>query len=225
MLQRFSPSPILRGLSNGVRLRKATGPEKADRPVRIVLTVVPLVVFTLCIFLRTDVHQSGPLTAAFGLMSSALLSGFALLARWREELTSRKLSVDGIRKRAIDEAVYHILLCSGISALGAGVGAILSTVPAPPRTSFMDWASVALNGLLFGLGSSLFLHFLIVLHLLAEQYEIVNPPALSKKTDKDTSTPTPQGHMSAIGGKEEGWQKPRAIRGGASTRHLGDESR
>lgn len=189
MLDRFDLRPVLRGLDQGLRHRRQFGDEPVDVGARKVLRWVPLVVLTLSIALQLVVRTPGQLTTAFSLMSSALLSAFALIARWRETLSAREHRTDDVPKRALDEAVAHILVCSVLGVVGAVVTAAMSTftVPYTPRAP-MHWVGCVMSGGVLAIGTRLALQFVIVVHLLWEQYERVNKPSNSKPYPKEQNT-------------------------------------
>lgn len=175
--KRFSLRPVFDGLDSGLRQRRKIGPEPPDRAIRWALVIIPFLAALLVAILKLQLSEPGALLSAFGLVSSALLSAFALIARWRESLSSRKLRIDGVQKRALDEAVAHILFCALLGAAGAALCVILVLIPDGPSIRLCYCASIFFSAITIGVGVRLFLHFLIVIHLLAEQYAIVNPPA------------------------------------------------
>lgn len=181
MLDRFDLRPLLRGVDRGLRQRRQFGAEPEDVAAGRVLTWVPLIVGIGAACLQLTLSDPGQLTAAFSLMSSALLSAFALIARWRETLSTRQQRIDGVPKRALDEAVAHILFSSVLGVFAAAVTGVMGTFQIPgDKTAPMYWVGVALSAIVLFLGARLVLQFVIVIHLLWEQYERVNSPSASR---------------------------------------------
>lgn len=151
---------------------------------------VPVGVLVGSIALQLVVRVPAQLMTAFGLMSSALLSAFALIARWRETLSTREHRTDDVPKRALDEAVAHILFSSVLGVVGAIVTAAMSTftVPYTPDAP-MHWVGVVLSAAVLAIGARLALQFVIVVHLLWEQYERVNSRSASRDYPRQQDEP------------------------------------
>lgn len=183
MLDRFDLRPLLAGVDRGLRKRRQFGEEPVDVAVGRVLFWVPLVVGISAVCLQLTITAPGQLTAAFGLMSSALLSAFALIARWRETLSTRQQRIDGVPKRALDEAVALILFSSVLGVFAAAVTGVMGTFNIPDdEAAPMHWVGVGLSAIVLFLGARLVLQFVIVIHLLWEQYERVNIPSVPQDT-------------------------------------------
>lgn len=122
--------------------------------------------------------QPSQLTAVFGLMSTAMFAAFALIARWRESLSARALGIDKVPKRSLDEAIAHVLVASLTGILGAALTVGIAVLPTPNDDPTLRLLAMFLTAVSLGLGSFFFLTLIMIVNLLHDAYERVNPPAL-----------------------------------------------
>ncbi|WP_030527730.1 hypothetical protein [Phycicoccus jejuensis] len=135
-----------------------------------------MAVFLLCVSTRVVLVQPSQLTAVFGLMSTAMFAAFALIARWREVLSARTKVVDKIPKRALDEAVAHVLIASLTGISGAALTVVLTVIPTSAPGTTPHLVAVILTAASLALGTVFFLTLLIIINLLHDAYQRVNPP-------------------------------------------------
>lgn len=124
MAGRFDLRPLIQGVREGLRRRRASGPEPADWGARRVLLIAPGIVLVASIAVGGGVSAADPLLAGTALLIGGLLAAFSQLASWRERLLARERKVDRRRIRALDEAGAHILWAVVVS-VGATVDLVI----------------------------------------------------------------------------------------------------
>ncbi|MHA7190520.1 hypothetical protein ACX80N_09555 [Arthrobacter sp. MDT2-16] len=111
MSERFDLRPLIRGLSDGLRNRRADAEmEVPDVWSRIVLFGIPALILVLMVAFRVELTHADQLLAGAALLSAALIGAFAQIVTWRERILRRNREVERVKVRALNEAGAHVLV-------------------------------------------------------------------------------------------------------------------
>jgi hypothetical protein len=165
-------------LLEGLRLRRHIGDEPEDRLTKLVLFGLPTAVCIVAIVVGFKVSAVDQMLTAVSVLVGALLAAFTQLAGWRERLSARQLKIDGIKMRALDEAVAHVLVAVLASAWMAGC----LFVAASTTSAAVDIVCGAVT-----LATAVYLGvtLLIVVNLLWDAYRAANPESKPVVTQAD----------------------------------------
>lgn len=177
MSTRVDPRPILIGLRQGVRIRRALGDEPADRRAAAVLIAVPIAVAVLAVAFNASLGAPDGLLTALAFLIGAGLTMFSQVAIWRERLTARNKKIDGVASRALDEAIAHILATTLAAILAAAVLVLADYIRVPLiADSVVGEAGRRISaGLVLGLLTYIAITLWIVVNLLWDGYRRANP--------------------------------------------------
>ena len=172
MSERFDLRPLVRGLRDGLKLRRARAQdEKPDRWTRVILFGVPSVVLVLMVAFRVELTKADQLLAGAALLSAALIGAFAQIVTWRERILRRNREVERIKVRALNEAGAHVLVSlvmSVVLTVSVFVLANLVLDCAPLYVHVIAWI---LSGISAGSFAYVALSLVIVANLLWDAFE------------------------------------------------------
>lgn len=175
MSSRFGLGPLLGGLKSGLRKRRRTDAEPADVWTRAVLVGVPTAGAAVAIWQEWIVTVPQDLLAGIALLIGAELAAFSQLAAWRERLNQRNLGKEIVRRRALDEAVAHVLVSTLAATVAAGLLVAISVIdPGKNPREIVEVSVRAMSGLILGLLAYLALTLWIVVNLLWDAYQDAN---------------------------------------------------
>ncbi len=172
MSERFDLRPLVRGLRDGLKFRRARAQdEKPDRWTRIILFGVPVAVLVLMIAFRVELTKADQLLAGAALLSAALIGAFAQIVTWRERILRRNREVERVKVRALNEAGAHVLVSlvmSVVVTVAVFVLANLTLDCAPLYVHIIAWA---LSGISAASFAYVALSLVIVANLLWDAFE------------------------------------------------------
>lgn len=189
---RFDLRPLAGGALLGLRKRRRVGDEPPDMATRYLLVAIPVTIATISIGERMIFPSPADLLSGLALLAGANLAAFALIASWREQLNQRQATIDATRKRALDEAVAHILssIVLATAAMATMIG--LTSMHVDDQTSNLGlWVARVLTGLGLGLLAYISLIIVIVVNLLWDGYSGVNQRAETATTDSSSGVAPP----------------------------------
>lgn len=172
MSERFDIRPLVRGLLDGLRNRRAEeGNERADYLTRAILFGVPAAVAVVMLVFRVSLTNAEQLLAGAALLSAALIGAFAQIVSWRERILSRNRAVERVKVRALNEAGAHVLVSlvmSVIVTVGVFVLANLDMHCAPLAVHIVAWALSAISAASF---TFVALSLIVVANLLWDAFQ------------------------------------------------------
>ncbi len=167
---RFDIRPLLRGhwkgLTDGRRVRYTP-----DRWSRAVLAL-PIALAVLAFFKSWTLPSPTPLLSAIALLAGGLIGSFGSVSTLRLKLTEwaeREGENQQPQRDALDETVAHLLTAALLCASTAVVLVIGTNVAGPDQPVGGLWGALAM-----GLGSYVFLLFVMVLPRLYAAYVEIN---------------------------------------------------
>jgi hypothetical protein len=171
VLGRFSLTSLGKGLRDGLRKRRKVGEEKPDRLTRALLIILPIAALALAVYFDWTIDVPQDLLAGIALLIGAELAAFTQLAAWRERLNQRNLGKEAVRRRALDEAVAHVLVSTLIATLTAALLVAISVLGLDKESGPIAlWAARILSAGVLGLLTYLGLTLWIVVNLLWDAY-------------------------------------------------------
>lgn len=192
---RFSVGPLASGVLAGLRKRRRLGAEPPDVATRYALLAVPVTVAVISLGERKIFPNPADLLAGLALLAGANLAAFALIASWREQLNHREAKIDGARKRALDEAVAHILssIVLATASMASMIGLTSMDLGDKPSDLAL-WTARLLTACGLAFLSYISLVIIIVANLLWDGYSGVNARAEETSLRSDNSVaPPPSG--------------------------------
>lgn len=170
MVERFNPGPLIRGLFEGLRLRRNSPEEPDDRWARLILFMVPPTTGAVLVTARVELPAADQLLAASALLVGALLAGFAQVASWRERILVRHRRVDIVDVRALNEAAAHILISLLVSTVGSIAMFVLSNLDLKSSSTVVHGFAQAASALSASAFTYVALSLFIVTNLLWDAY-------------------------------------------------------
>jgi len=171
MVDRFNPSPLIRGLLEGLRLRRVSSSEPDDRWVRLVLFMAPPVTGAVLLTARVEFPAADQLLAASALLVGALLAAFAQVASWRERVLVRhRRRIDVVDVRALNEAAAHILMSLLIATVGSVATFALSNLDLGSKNAVAHGFAQVLSAVSAATFTYVALSLIIVTNLLWDAY-------------------------------------------------------
>jgi hypothetical protein len=171
MARRFDVGPLFGGVASGLRHRRASGPEPADRLTRAVLVGIPVVVAVSTALGGVVLPVPEQLLAGVSLLVGALFAGFTQVAAWRDRLEDRRVATDRVRIRALREAGAHILASVVAGGAAAVITIALACLPETHGNRLIQILEQAFSSFAFGVLSYLSLTILIVVNLLWDAFD------------------------------------------------------
>lgn len=118
MSTRFDLRPLINGLLDGLRMRRAdAGREPVDVWSRALLFGVPGATFIWMIVSQVNLRNPEQLLSGAALLSAALIGAFAQIVSWRERILQRNREVERVKVRALNEAGAHVLAALVMSVI------------------------------------------------------------------------------------------------------------
>lgn len=171
MLGRFGLGSLATGLKDGLRKRRKVGEEKPDRLTRTLLLLLPLLSVGLGVSFDWTIDVPQDLLAGIALLIGAELAAFTQLAAWRERLNQRNLGKEVVRRRALDEAVAHVLVSTLVATLTAALLVSISVLGVDESSGEVTlWSARVISAAVLGLLTYLGLTLWIVVNLLWDAY-------------------------------------------------------
>lgn len=170
---RFDLRPLIRGVRQGLRKRRDTGPEAADIRARAVLIGLPLATAAVCAVSGLVLPKADQLIAGAALLVGALFAAFTQIAAWRDRILARGNATDAVDLRALSEAGAHILLTVVISLLATADLVVLANLDVEQENPdlILLIATRALSSLGAGAFTYMTLSLYVVVNLLWDAYE------------------------------------------------------
>lgn len=126
----------------------------------------------LIIGFRVVLEDPATLAEGAGILIGALLAGFAMVAVWRDRLTSRHRTTEQVHVRALDEAAAHILIGVLVAMLVTFfLGAAANIDTSRSDNDLLMWIDVVVGGLGIAALAYIAAILFIVVNLLWDAYE------------------------------------------------------
>lgn len=172
MSERFDLRPLVRGLRDGLKLRRARiEDEKPDRWTRLVLIGLPALVLVLMIVFRIELTKADQLLAGAALLSAALIGAFAQIVTWRERILRHNREVERIKVRALNEAGAHVLVSLVMSVLVTVAVFVLANLTLSCAPLYLHIIAWILSGISAASFAYVALSLVIVANLLWDAFE------------------------------------------------------
>lgn len=172
MSERFDLRPLVRGLRDGLKLRRARAEdEKPDRWTRVALFGVPVAVLVLMIAFRVELNKADQLLAGAALLSAALIGAFAQIVTWRERILRRNREVERIKVRALNEAGAHVLVSLVMSVVVTVAVFVLANLALDCAPLYLHIIAWILSGISAASFAYVALSLVIVANLLWDAFE------------------------------------------------------
>ncbi len=175
---RFDPRPLLRGVGQGLRKRRDTGPEAPDRKARAVLLVLPLAAAGIAAASGFVLPHADQFIAGAAVLVGALFAAFTQIASWRDRLLMRRNQTDGVDLRALDEAGAHVLFTVVVSLVATANLVVLANLDIDQEDPSLPYATVLTTLTSVGVGAFTYMNIslFVVVNLLWDAYEKSGSP-------------------------------------------------
>lgn len=172
MSERFDLRPLVRGLRDGLRLRRARAKdEKPDHWTRVILFGIPAAVLILMIAFRVEFTKADQLLAGAALLSAGLIGAFAQIVSWRERILRRNREVERIKVRALNEAGAHVLVSLVMSVVVTVAVFVLANLTLDCVPLYVHVIAWILSGISAASFAYVALSLVIVANLLWDAFE------------------------------------------------------